>query len=54
MGGKCIWPTLKECRDFREKCKKLVNEIIDRTELKLPITRDSPWVIFHFLFQILE
>ncbi len=44
MGGKFIWPTLEECRVFRVKCRTLVNDIIDRTELVLPITMESPWV----------
>lgn len=44
MGGKFVWPTLEECKTYRVKCRELVNEIIDRTELVLPITPQSPWV----------
>ena len=44
MGGEMKWPTVEEVKDYREQCKALINEVIDRNELVLPITMDSPWV----------
>ena len=38
------WPTIEEITDYRAKCKALINDVIDRNELVLPITMDSPWV----------
>jgi hypothetical protein len=44
MGGEMKWPTIEEITDYRAKCKALINDVIDRNELVLPITMDSPWV----------
>ncbi len=51
MGGDFCWPSVEETRIFRSQCKDLVNQVIDRTELILPVTDQSPWVNF-YLFQI--
>lgn len=48
MGGECKWPTVEEAKNYRLKCKDLINKIIDRTELVLPITNKSPWVTFFY------
>jgi len=37
------WPTLEETQAYRDKLYKVVNEVIDRLPLELPITEDSPW-----------
>ena len=37
------WPTLEETQAYRDKLYKVVNEMIDRLPLELPITEDSPW-----------
>lgn len=37
------WPTLQETQSYRDKVYTLVNELIDRLPLKLPITEESPW-----------
>ena len=51
MGGDYKWPTVEETRNYRKKVRELILKVIDRTELKLPITWDSPWVhIYLFLF----
>jgi hypothetical protein len=44
MGGEFIWPTVAETKEYRLKCKNLINSIIDRTPLELPVTPESPWV----------
>lgn len=43
MGGKMKWPTIEEIKEFRLKGKQLVLDVIERTELTLPIKMDSPW-----------
>ena len=37
------WPTLEETQNYRDKVYTLVNSVIDRLPLELPITEDSPW-----------
>ncbi len=44
MGGECIWPSVKETKEYRIKCRNLINEVIDRTNLELPVTKNSPLV----------
>lgn len=44
MGGEYIWPTVSETREYRLKVRDLINQVIDRTPLVLPVTQDSPWV----------
>jgi len=40
------WPKVEEVREYREKVKTLVVELIDTLPLTLPITQDSPmWII---------
>ena len=46
MGGECKWPTVEEAKNYRYKCRDLINSIIDKTEFVLPITNESPWVTF--------
>ena len=38
-----VWPTLEETQAYRDKLYKVVNDLIDRLSLELPITEDSPW-----------
>ena len=38
-----VWPTLEETQAYRDKLYKVVNDLIDRLPLELPITEDSPW-----------
>ncbi|MDM5272181.1 5-histidylcysteine sulfoxide synthase [Sulfurovum sp. zt1-1] len=37
------WPTLQETRQYRDKVFEIVNGVIDRLTLELPITEKSPW-----------
>ena len=37
------WPTLEETQIYRDKVYNLVNEVIDRLPLRLPIIERSPW-----------
>ncbi|CAF0779293.1 unnamed protein product [Brachionus calyciflorus] len=43
MGGSYKWPTVEETKEFRLKVRELINKVIDRTPLELPVTWDSPW-----------
>ncbi|MDD2450737.1 MAG: 5-histidylcysteine sulfoxide synthase [Sulfurovum sp.] len=42
-GKHYAWPTLQETQQYREKVFEVVNEVIDRLPLMLPITEESPW-----------
>ena len=44
MGGSYDWPTVPETREYRLKCRELINKIIDRTPLELPVTPENDWV----------
>ena len=37
------WPTSEEARAYRQKVRALVNEVIGRLPMTLPITESSPW-----------
>ncbi len=37
------WPSTKETKEYRDKVYTLVNDVIDKLPLTLPITEDSPW-----------
>lgn len=37
------WPTLQETQEYRDKVYTLVNEVISKLPLELPIAQDSPW-----------
>jgi len=37
------WPSVQETQDYRDKVYEVVNTVIDREPLELPITEDSPW-----------
>lgn len=40
------WPKLEELKAYRNQVRQMVNEVIDRTPLEIPITWESPfWVI---------
>ncbi|MFA9392979.1 MAG: 5-histidylcysteine sulfoxide synthase [Prolixibacteraceae bacterium] len=40
------WPTVNEVREYRQKVKSLVLDVIDNTPLKMPITKADPfWMI---------
>lgn len=44
MGGDYKWPTVAEVKEYRLKVKKLINDVIDRTPLELPVKWDSKLV----------
>ena len=44
MKGDYKWPTVEETREYRLKVRKLINDLIDKTPLELPVTWDSQWV----------
>lgn len=44
MGGNYRWPSVEDVREFRLKVRELINKVIDRTPLELPVTWNSPWV----------
>ena len=46
MGGDYNWPTVSETREYRKRVRELINKVIDRVEIKLPVTWDSPLVSF--------
>jgi len=37
------WPSVAETQDYRDKVYDVVNAVIDRLPLTLPITEESPW-----------
>ncbi|MBI2354218.1 MAG: 5-histidylcysteine sulfoxide synthase [Deltaproteobacteria bacterium] len=37
------WPTRQQVKEYRDKARELVDGLIRRLPLKLPITWDSPW-----------
>ncbi len=37
------WPTLEETQKYRDEVRKVINDLIDRLDLVLPITEESPW-----------
>ncbi|MDD3077748.1 MAG: 5-histidylcysteine sulfoxide synthase [Paludibacter sp.] len=40
------WPSVPEVREYRNNAKEAILKIIDNTEIKLPVTWDSPfWII---------
>ena len=53
MGGDYIWPSVDDTREYRLRVRKLINHVIDRTPLVLPVTQQSPWVgqscLYHFI-----
>ena len=44
MGGSYRWPTIEQIREYRLEVRQLINKVIDRLPLELPIVWDSPWV----------
>lgn len=44
MGGNYKWPTVEQTKQYRAKVRDLINKVIDRTPLTLPVNWDSPWV----------
>ena len=44
MGGKFQWPALDDVIEYRRKVRHLILDVIEKTQLELPITMDSPWV----------
>jgi hypothetical protein len=45
MGGAYKWPTVEETKKFRAKTKDLINMVIDRVEISLPVKWDGPLVL---------
>ena len=50
MGGKFTWPRLSEVVNYRRNVKAAILKVIEDTPLKLPITKDSPWVSWKIVF----
>ena len=48
MGGAYKWPSLEEVVAYRKEVRDVILEIIKDTPLKLPITMNSPCVIYVF------
>jgi hypothetical protein len=44
MGGDYKWPTVEQTKQFRAKVRELINKVIDRTPLTLPVNWKNPWV----------
>ena len=44
MGPKFSWPTVDDVIQFRRRVRELILDVIDRSELELPVTFDSPMV----------
>ena len=51
MGGDYKWPTVEQTKQFRAKVRELINKVIDRTPLTLPVNWENPWVekLYDFL-----
>lgn len=43
MGGTYEWPSLKEVQAYRQNVKDAILQVIEETELVLPVTFDSLW-----------
>ena len=39
------WPTIDEVRSYRKKMRNIVDQLLHKTELTLPINWDNPWWI---------
>lgn len=52
MGGSYRWPNVEDVKEFRLKTRELINKVIDRTPLELPVTWDSPWVVIHLFIHL--
>ena len=44
MGGDYNWPSVSETREYRKRVRELINKVIDRVDIKLPVTWESPLV----------
>jgi len=44
MGPKFCWPSVDEVLQFRRRVRALIIDVIDRCDLKLPVSVDSPLV----------
>ena len=52
MGGEYKWPTVEETKVFRKKTRELVEKVIKRSNLNLPVKWDSDWVNLYFFENI--
>ena len=43
-GKKFQWPSLDDVIDYRRRVRRLVCDVIDRTDIQLPVTIDSQLV----------
>ncbi|XP_031552962.1 ergothioneine biosynthesis protein 1-like [Actinia tenebrosa] len=43
MGGKLIWPSVREVQKYRDDVKKTILKLIDTKPMDVPVTQDSPW-----------
>ena len=50
MGSRVRWPSLDEVIQYRRQVRALIIDVIDRCELQLPITFDSPVVVPQYLY----
>jgi len=46
MGGDHKWPTVEDTKEYRFKVRQIINEVIDKAPLQLPVDMESPWVSF--------
>ena len=44
MGGSFVWPKVWEVAQYRQKVRQAVLDVIEDTQLELPITQESRWV----------
>lgn len=47
MGGEFEWPGVSEVIEYRNKVRQVVNDVIDKAPLELPVKQDSPWVLLN-------
>jgi len=50
MGPKLCWPTVDEVLQFRRRVRTLIIDVIDRCDLKLPVSVDTPLVTLTLTF----
>ena len=48
MGGDYKWPRVENVKEYRSKVRDLIYDLIERTNLKLPVTWTDQSVIYLF------
>lgn len=46
MGGNYNWPEVETVKEYRKKVRDFIRSLIDRTEIKLPVTWNDQEVFF--------